>query len=114
MNNIYTALGATVRHYRKGLGWTQEQLGERAGLHPSYIGQIERGTKKISLLTLQRLAKALKTGVCDLLHEKPLETPPTSWERRLLGMIKDRPEEHQKRACRILREALRPYTRRGN
>lgn len=38
--DIYRTLGAAVRGYRHELGWSQEELGGRSGLHPSYIGQI--------------------------------------------------------------------------
>ena len=109
--DIYSALGLAIRAYRKKLAWSQEELGERAGLHPSYIGQIERGTKKISLLTLQKLAGALRVKISDLLQEKAPDISPSSWENRILGIIKDRPEEQQKKTFLILREALRPYSK---
>lgn len=111
--DIYAALGAAVRHYRKGLGWSQEELGEHSGLHPSYIGQIERSTKKVSILTLQKLAQALHIRISDLLMEKAPENKPSSWEMRILGMIKNRPEHLQKRTYQILREALRLSPRRN-
>ncbi len=100
-------LGLAVRGYRTELGWSQEELGGRAGFHPSYVGQIERGTKKISLLALQRLAVALKVKVSDLLPEKPVKCAPTSWENKILGMIKDRPAAQQEQTYRILKETLR-------
>jgi len=110
--DIYTALGAAVRAHRKKLAWSQEELGERAGLHPSYIGQIERGTKKISLATLQKISAALKTKVSDLLQEKAPEETTSTWENRIMGIVKNRPADQQKRTYLILREALRPYSRR--
>ncbi len=111
-NDIYSALGAAVRAHRNRLAWSQEELGERSGLHPSYIGQIERGTKKISLLTLQKIASALRVRISALLQERPPKAAPATWENRILGIIKGRPEEQQKRTYLILREALRPYSRR--
>jgi transcriptional regulator with XRE-family HTH domain len=110
--DIYSALGAAVRAYRKKLAWSQEELGERAGLHPSYIGQIERGTKKISLATLQKLSSALKATISDLLQEKAPEHKPSTWENRIAGIVKGRPADLQKRTYLILREALRPYIKR--
>jgi transcriptional regulator with XRE-family HTH domain len=108
--DIYSSLGVAIRAHRKKHAWSQEELGERAGLHPSYIGQIERGTKKISLATLQKISSALKVKISDLLQEKTPETKASSWENRILGIIKDRPEELQKRTYLIIRETLRPYT----
>ena len=108
--DIYSALGSSVRAHRKKHAWSQEELGERAGLHPSYIGQIERGTKKISLATLEKLSAALKVKIADLLQEKAPESKPSSWESRILGIVKDRPAELQKRPSLISRETLRPYS----
>lgn len=110
-DDIYSALGAAVRALRKDRGWSQEELGERAGLHPSYIGQIERATKKVSLATIQKLAAALRVKISDLLAEKLPAESASSWERRILGMVKDRPADQQKRTYLILREALRPYSK---
>ena len=49
----------TARDHRK---WTQEVLGERAGMHRTYVGAIERGEKNLSLLKMNQLALALETG----------------------------------------------------
>lgn len=111
-SDIYRTLGSAVKSRRLGLGWSQEDLGERADLHPSYIGQIERGTKKISLLTLQKIAAALKVKTTALLQEKPVKYRPSSWEQKIIGIIRDRPEEQQKFTYRIIKEALRARPRR--
>ena len=105
--NIYKTLGDAVRAYRARAGWSQEELGERAGLHPSYIGQIERCVKKVSIATLQKLAAALKVPISDLLREKRVSERPSSWETKLAGIIRDRPAEQQGLAYRIVKEALR-------
>jgi len=108
-DNIYRRLGAAVRYYRVKNGWTQEELGERAALHPSYIGQIERGIKKISILTLEKLSKSLKVKISDLLQEKEIVYKPTSWEKKLIGIIKDRPVRYQIAAYRLLKEVFKNF-----
>jgi len=40
-------LGKTIRASRLSLGWTQEELAARAGLHPTYIGSVERGERNL-------------------------------------------------------------------
>lgn len=62
-------LGLTIRHYRKQAGISQEELAERAELHPVYVGKVERGEQWISLHALLRVAKALGVRVCDLLQD---------------------------------------------
>lgn len=62
-------LGKKIRNLRHQLGLTQEQLGERANIHYSYVGQMERGDKMPSLQTLKRIATALSTDLQHLLEE---------------------------------------------
>lgn len=62
-------LGEKIRRLRKQMGLTQEELGERANIHYSYVGQVERGDKMPSLKTLKKLAAALNTPVQYLLEE---------------------------------------------
>lgn len=52
-------LGKTIRKRRKTLGLSQEGLAERAGLHWTYVGAVERGERNISLVNIVRLAPAL-------------------------------------------------------
>ncbi|HXR05823.1 MAG TPA: helix-turn-helix transcriptional regulator, partial [Candidatus Acidoferrum sp.] len=59
-------LGDTIREYRAKAGLSQEQLAEKANLHPVYVGKIERGEQWISLHALLRVAAALKVRVRDL------------------------------------------------
>jgi len=54
-----TQLGQTVRKRRKALGLSQEGLAEKADLHWTYIGGIERGERNVSLLNIVKVARAL-------------------------------------------------------
>lgn len=53
-------LGKTVRKLRLAKGWTQEQLADAAGLHPTYIGGIERGERNVGFDNLLKIARALR------------------------------------------------------
>ncbi|HXT17686.1 MAG TPA: helix-turn-helix transcriptional regulator [Gemmatimonadaceae bacterium] len=53
------AFGAVINGERKRLGMSQERLGLRAKIHPTYISQLERGLKSPSLEVIAALAKAL-------------------------------------------------------
>lgn len=55
----YVLLGKRVRIRRMILELTREDLAERIGVCTSYIGHIERGTRKLSVDTLYELCKAL-------------------------------------------------------
>ncbi len=60
------AFGGNVRKLREAAGLSQEDLGDRAGLHRTYIGSIERGERNIGLENIHALAKALAVDVCRL------------------------------------------------
>ena len=60
MADIKTEFGKHLRKLREERGLTQEELADRAGMHFTYVGQIERGIRNPSLINLQKLAKALK------------------------------------------------------
>jgi len=48
---------------RKAKGFTQETLSEKAGLHPTYIGAIERGECNVSIKTLEKVCVALEVDI---------------------------------------------------
>lgn len=68
----YTTIGKNLGTYRKQRNLTQEQLAERAGLSPNYIGILERGEKLPSLETLLTLLNQLNVSadmvLCDVLN----------------------------------------------
>lgn len=59
MEDLRAAFGERVRGLREERGWSQEALAERAGLHFTYVSQIERGTRNPTLTVVARLAAAL-------------------------------------------------------
>lgn len=61
---MYVSIGARIRHLRRQRGFTQEQLSAKAGISLSFYGHIERGTRKLSVETLMKLAEALDCS-CD-------------------------------------------------
>jgi len=65
----YVALGSRIRKFRKSLGITQAQLGEKASVEPSNISHIERGATKVSLPTLVRIANALHVSLDELVYD---------------------------------------------
>lgn len=64
---LLQALGDRVRERRVELGLSQEQLGERAGLHRNYISGIEQGRRNVAVVNIAKLAVALKRDPGDLL-----------------------------------------------
>jgi len=67
MGDIKKEFGVHLRKLRQKQGLTQEELADKAGMHFTYIGQIERGIRNPSLVNLQKIAKALKVSAGELL-----------------------------------------------
>lgn len=70
---LIVRVGSRVTQLRAHLGgMTIAELARRAGLHPSYLGEVERGQKNPTLATLGRIASALDVSLSDLVSELPL------------------------------------------
>jgi transcriptional regulator with XRE-family HTH domain len=69
--NLNDIAGSNLRRLRNKLGVSQDEFADRAGLHRTYIGSVERGERNITLDTLQRIARALQVDPKDLLREVP-------------------------------------------
>jgi transcriptional regulator with XRE-family HTH domain len=60
-------VGDRVRERRQAAELTQAELGEKCGLHRTFVGSVERGERNLALLSLKRIAKALRTTPAVLL-----------------------------------------------
>lgn len=56
---ILERYGIRIKELRKQKNLTQEKLAEKAKLHYTYIGTVERGEKNISLFNIEKISKAL-------------------------------------------------------
>src|SRR6185437_13752385 len=66
-NALLEAVCQAVHERREALGISQEELAHRAGLHRTYISDIERGARNPSLKTLSRLADGLEITTSQLI-----------------------------------------------
>jgi transcriptional regulator with XRE-family HTH domain len=64
--DIRERFGLAVKIRREELGLTQEDLADRAGIHRTYLSDVERGTRNVSLVNIERLASALSMLISDL------------------------------------------------
>ena len=64
------AFGQRLHGLREAAGLTQEALADAAGLHWSYIGQIERGERNLTLKNVLRLARGLGVTPAKLMPSK--------------------------------------------
>jgi CheY-like chemotaxis protein/DNA-binding Xre family transcriptional regulator len=77
--------GTSVRAWRSRRGISQEELAERAGLHRTYVSDIERGARNVSLESIEKLASALEISVSTLF----LNNAETAGARNASGVSPD-------------------------
>lgn len=63
---VLIKFGERVRQIRKENNLSQEELSFRAELHRTYIGMIERAEKNITLINIEKIAKALDVDIKNL------------------------------------------------
>jgi transcriptional regulator with XRE-family HTH domain len=57
--DIRQRLGLNVRKLRNAEGWSQEDYADRAGIHRTYVSDIERGVRNPTATVIEKLAKPL-------------------------------------------------------
>jgi len=65
---ILVKFGQRVRQEREKQGLSQEELANKAKVHRTYIGMIERAEKNITLANIEKLANALNIPINKLLY----------------------------------------------
>ncbi len=98
---------------RKEKGLSQEALGEKGGFHFSYIGQVERGEKNVSLVNLAKIAEALEVNLIQLFAYVEEEMKITLMDRsiqEIVDMLREANEEKMKLAKNVLKEILKTDT----
>lgn len=98
--NLIRDFGISVKTYRQQLGISQEELAERANLHRTYISDIERGARNVSLESISKLAGALAVSVSSLFTEqvqirKPENAKTHEPDRDLVDilLVEDNPDD---------------------
>lgn len=66
--DITVKFGKRVREIRVLKKLSQEELAEKAGVHRTYIGMIERGEKNITLENIEKIATALEISLNELMN----------------------------------------------
>jgi transcriptional regulator with XRE-family HTH domain len=64
--DVRERFGYAVKVRRDELGLTQEELAHKAAIHRTYLSDIERGTRNVSLVNIELLARALGVSLSEL------------------------------------------------
>lgn len=105
--NITIEIGNRIRYYRNELGFSQEQLAEYSELHPSYIGQLERGEKTPSIETLYKVTTGLKISLSDFMRGlEDIADKSDTYAYKSYQIIENQTARNQERLYYILRSIL--------
>ena len=101
MSQIVQIIAKRLRNYRIQQGLTQEELAERSNLHYTYIGQVERGEKNITISSLEKILDSLNISFPQLFEN--INTPVSDdIPRQCYDMIFSLSKEKQKIVYEIL------------
>ena len=110
ISDVKRPFGAAVRTWRSRLHISQEELAGRAGLHRTYICDVERGARNLSLESIEKLARALEISTATLFSYE--STPGQPAISRLAGeglvdilFVEDNPQDAE-----LAGEALKGIT----
>lgn len=68
--DIRRTLGANLKRLRAAKGWSQEEYAFEAGIHRTYVSDIERGARNPTILILEKLARPFGIDAHELIREE--------------------------------------------
>ncbi|MFC0333988.1 helix-turn-helix domain-containing protein [Paenibacillus sepulcri] len=104
---------------RKQRGWTQEQLAEKANLHYSYLSSMERGTRNVSIESLEKVINALDINPMQIFNFADTEVLEGTADKKatletINALLQDRNAEEVKMIYRILKDMFEIFGGSGN
>jgi len=106
MSDITKIIGERLRIYRNRAGINQEKLAEKAGIHPTYVGQLERGEKSATLETVAKIARALDLPF-EVLFESIIEgNTNNSIAQECYELINSQTEKEQQAILEIIKAVI--------
>lgn len=107
MSKISTVIGQRIRNTRLELGMSREVLAEKADLNPGYLGQLERGEKNATLVTIEKVAVALGISYEEIFENlTPGKTNQPSPAAKCYELIDELTPGEQELALDILRKII--------
>jgi transcriptional regulator with XRE-family HTH domain len=84
MADLKKLIGEHLRVIRKFKHHTQESLADKTGVSFSYISDVERGTRNISLVSLEKIMHALDVSPHEIFHFEEIFENPNAREKEFL------------------------------
>lgn len=106
MRKLASKVGQRIRSHRLRMNMSQEELAERCGLHPTYIGQLERGEKNATLESIDRVARGLSVSLGSLFENVSGEDESSGYPMQAYLLVMSENEKNQERLVNILRNVI--------
>ena len=104
MTTITATVGGRLRAHRQRLGMAREELAEKADLHPTYIGQVERGEKNLTLVSLEKILNAMDLTFSEFFEHIEAERHSSNLAARCYELVNRKSQREQEHIYRILYE----------
>lgn len=107
MSEITSIVGQRLRLRRQKLGYSQEMTSEKAGLHPTYIGQVERGEKNATIESIEKICIALDLPLEDLFNKIIPCNSQCNTAQKCYDLILNQPQEEQEELYTLLENIIK-------
>jgi len=104
----FKLFGQRIRVVRKAARLTQEEVAEKAGIAPNFLGYIERGKKRPSLAVTFALAKVLNVSVETFFRFDQVETDERALRKKINALVEKSDLHQLQLTYRFLKYALQP------
>lgn len=102
MSRLSLEIGQRIRSYRLQKGLNQEELAEKCGLHPTYIGQVERGEKNATLESISKIADGLSLQLSTLFENIGGSTDAVNYPAQAYDLVLSVMPDEQEKLLKIM------------
>lgn len=102
MSKLSVEIGQRIRSYRLQKNLNQEELAEKCGLHPTYIGQVERGEKNATIESISKIATGLSLPLSTLFENIGGNFNAKNFPAQAYDLILSLPTEQQEKLLNIM------------
>jgi len=107
MSDLTNHIGEKIRYYRKERKLSQEELAFKAALHNTYIGQLERGEKNVTVESLAKVCSALDISLAEFFQGPNVTPKMLSIEiEQIIALLEGRSKADQQKVLSVIESLL--------